>query len=66
MANLKRVGGSLKFMSCPQTFPHFDSFDMISQRELDVLEGILKMRSSQPSHRFDDFTTYTVLKFGAS
>ena len=27
------------------------------QRDLDVLEGILKMRSAQPSHRFDDFTT---------
>ena len=31
------------------------------QRDLDVLEGIMKIRSSQPSHRFDNFTTYTVL-----
>ena len=37
----------------------------LNQRDLDVLEGILKMRSSQPSPRFDDFTTYTVLNFGA-
>ena len=27
------------------------------QRDLNVLEGTLKMKSSQPSHRFDDFTT---------
>ena len=26
-------------------------------KRLNVLEGTLKMKSSQPSHRFDDFTT---------
>ena len=34
------------------------------QRDLDVLEGIIKIRSSQPRHRFYNFTTYTVLNFG--
>ena len=38
---------------------------VVDQRELDVLEGILKMRNSQPRHIFDYFTKYTVLKFGA-
>ena len=28
-----------------------------TQRDLDVLEGILKMGISQPSPRIDDFTT---------
>ena len=31
---------------------------LVRQRNLDVLEGILKMRSFQPSHRFYDFTKY--------
>ena len=30
---------------------------VFNQRDLDVLEGILKMRSSQPSARFEDFTS---------
>ena len=36
------------------------------QRDLDVLEGILKIRSSQPSHIFADFNAYTVPNFDGS
>ena len=32
-----------------------------NQRDLDILEGIPKMRRSQPSHIFDDFTTYPAI-----
>ena len=33
----------------------------IQSKSFDVLEGILKMSSSQPRPRFDGFTTYTVI-----
>ena len=38
---------------------------VVDQRELDILEGILKMKNSQLRHKFDDFTKCTVFKFGA-